>query len=166
MKQSKLQKYINEKYQGKYKQHVYYPIGRNKQCDHDPYKYAYCCCMFKEDESELMASKAAYSAMEDRGVQPWAGASVKDETGVQTAIDRGAYLISRIAVMKEQRGKGLGGKIVKAAEDEIIKLGGKTAVIHAQLRVKEFYESLGYKAYGEIDLEEGVEHIMMKKELI
>lgn len=80
--------------------------------------------------------------------------------------NRGAYLISRIAVMKEQRGKGLGSKIVKAAEDEIIKLGGKTAVIHAQLRVKEFYESLGYKAYGEIDLEEGVEHIMMKKELI
>lgn len=79
---------------------------------------------------------------------------------------RGAYLISRIAVMKEYRGKGLGGKIVKAAEDEIVKLGGKTAVIHAQLRVKEFYESLGYKAYGEIDLEEGVEHIMMKKILI
>lgn len=78
---------------------------------------------------------------------------------------RGAYLISRIAVRKEYRGKGLGGEIVKAAEDEIIKLGGKLAVIHAQLRVKKFYESLGYTAYGEIDLEEGVEHIMMKKEL-
>lgn len=91
---AKLHKYIHEKYQGKYKQHVYYPIGRNKQCDHDLYKYAYCCCMFKEDENELMASKAAYAAMEDRGVQPWAGASVKDEAGVQTAIDRGAYLIT------------------------------------------------------------------------
>ncbi len=79
--------------------------------------------------------------------------------------NRGAYLISRIAVRKEYRGKGLGGEIVKAAEDEIIKLGGKLAVIHAQLRVKKFYESLGYTAYGEIDLEEGVEHIMMKKEL-
>ena len=29
---------------------------------------------------------------------------------------RGAYLISRIAVMKEYRGKGLGAEIVKAAE--------------------------------------------------
>ena len=76
-----------------------------------------------------------------------------------------AYLIGRIAVLKEQRGKGLGGQIVTAAEEEIKKLGGSKTVIHAQLRVKEFYESLGYEAYGDIDLEEGVEHIMMRKNL-
>lgn len=76
-----------------------------------------------------------------------------------------AYLIGRIAVLKEHRGKGLGGKIVTAAEEEIKKLGGTKTVIHAQLRVKEFYESLGYEAFGEIDLEEGVEHIMMQKKL-
>ena len=78
---------------------------------------------------------------------------------------RNAYLIGRIAVKKEQRKKGLGGEIVTAAEKEIIKLGGKRTVIHAQLRVKEFYETLGYTAFGDIDLEEGVEHIMMEKEL-
>lgn len=76
---------------------------------------------------------------------------------------RTAYLIGRIAVMKEHRGKGLGAEIVKAAEDEILKQGGNTAVIHAQLRARGFYESIGYTAYGDIDLEEGVEHIMMKK---
>lgn len=76
-----------------------------------------------------------------------------------------AFLISRIAVLKEYRGKGLGGDIVKAAEEKIKEDGGKTAVIHAQLRVKGFYESLGYEAYGEVDLEESVEHIMMKKAL-
>lgn len=77
---------------------------------------------------------------------------------------RDAYLISRIAVMKEYRSKGLGAEIVTAAENEIINQGGKVAVIHAQLRVKGFYESLGYTSYGDIDLEEDVEHIMMKKE--
>lgn len=76
-----------------------------------------------------------------------------------------AYLIGRIAVKKEYRGKGLGGEIVTAAENEIVRLKGKRTVIHAQLRVKEFYESLGYTPFSEIDLEEGVEHIMMKKEL-
>ena len=76
-----------------------------------------------------------------------------------------AYLIGRIAVLKEHRGKGLGGEIVTAAEEEIKKLGGTRTVIHAQLRVKEFYESLGYSAFGEVDLEEGVEHIMMQKNL-
>ena len=76
-----------------------------------------------------------------------------------------AYLIGRIAVKKEYRGKGLGAEIVKAAEKEIIRLGGKRTVIHAQLRVKEFYETLGYRAFGDVDLEEGVEHIMMEKNL-
>lgn len=76
-----------------------------------------------------------------------------------------AYLIGRIAVKKAYRGKGLGSEIVTAAEEEIRKLKGKTSVIHAQLRVKEFYETLGYTAFGEVDLEEGVEHIMMKKVL-
>jgi len=80
--------------------------------------------------------------------------------------NRNAYLISRIAVRKEYRGKGLGAEIVTAAENEIVKEGGKVAVIHAQLRVKGFYESLGYTSYGGIVLEEGVEHIMMKKVLM
>lgn len=79
--------------------------------------------------------------------------------------NRGAYLISRIAVMKKYRGRGLGAEIVKAAEDNIIAEGGKKAVIHAQLRAKGFYESIGYTPYGDIDLEEGVEHIMMEKYL-
>lgn len=76
---------------------------------------------------------------------------------------RDSYLISRIAVMKEQRSNGLGAEIVKAAEKQIVAEGGKSAVIHAQLRAKGFYEAIGYTAYGDIDLEEGVEHIMMKK---
>lgn len=78
---------------------------------------------------------------------------------------RDAYLISRIAVVKEHRGKGLGGEIVKTSEEQIKAQGGKSAVIHAQLRAKGFYESIGYTSYGDIDLEEGVEHIMMKKDL-
>ncbi|MDO4419356.1 MAG: GNAT family N-acetyltransferase [Ruminococcus sp.] len=79
---------------------------------------------------------------------------------------REEYLISRIAVRKEHRGKGFGAEIVTAAEKEIIAKGGKSAIIHAQLRAKGFYESIGYNTYGDIDLEEGVEHIMMRKCLI
>ena len=78
---------------------------------------------------------------------------------------KNAFLIGRIAVMKKYRGQGLGAEIVKAAEERIIADGGKAIVIHAQLRVKGFYESLGYKQDSEPDLEEGVEHIWMKKEI-
>ncbi len=76
---------------------------------------------------------------------------------------KNAYLIGRIAVLKEYRTMGLGSKIVKAAEERIIAKKGKAIVIHAQLRVKAFYESLGYSPISEIDLEEGVEHIWMGK---
>ena len=76
-----------------------------------------------------------------------------------------AFLIGRIAVMKEFRTMGLGSEIVKAAEERIIKEGGKSIVIHAQLRVKAFYESIGYSPISGIDLEEGVEHIWMGKEI-
>lgn len=65
---------------------------------------------------------------------------------------RDSYLISRIAVMKEYRGKGAGAEIVKAAEKEIVKKGGKSAVIHAQMQAKGFYESIGYTSYGDIGL--------------
>ena len=91
---AKLHEYIREKYGNKYKQHVYYPLDRNKNATLDPYSYAYCCCMFREDENDIMASKQAFEKMESLGVQPWAGASVKDESSVQKAIDRGAYLIT------------------------------------------------------------------------
>ena len=44
--------------------------------------------------SPYMARKEAFDAMIERGVQPWAGASVKDVAGVDDAIAHGAYLIT------------------------------------------------------------------------
>lgn len=76
---------------------------------------------------------------------------------------KNAYLIGRIAVKKDYRGNGLGAEIVKAAEERITAQGGKAIVIHAQMRAKGFYESLGYSQDSEVDLEEGVEHVWMKK---
>jgi hypothetical protein len=92
---SGLHEYIQGKYGNKYKHHVYYPFIKNKgEPKTDPYSYAYCCCMFKEEEGQLMASKEAFDKMEKSGVQCWAGASVKDEAGVDIAIERGAQLIT------------------------------------------------------------------------
>ena len=41
-----------------------------------------------------MAPKAEFDAMRERGVQPWAGASVCDEASVDLAIANGAELIT------------------------------------------------------------------------
>ena len=41
-----------------------------------------------------MAEPAEFAAMAARGVEPWAGASVKNEQTVQMAIEAGAKLIT------------------------------------------------------------------------
>ena len=75
------------------------------------------------------------------------------------------YLIGRIAVIKVFRGKGLGSLIVKAAEEHIKRIGGKTVLIHSQLQAADFYEKLGYVKTGETDIEEGCPHCMMMKHI-
>ncbi len=79
--------------------------------------------------------------------------------------DKSRYMIGRIAVRKQFRGRGLGAKIVLAAEDCIKKLGGNEIFIHSQMRAASFYEKIGYLPTGDFDEEEGCPHCMMKKSL-
>jgi predicted GNAT family N-acyltransferase len=90
------------------------------------------------------------------------------ENGSPVAVGRlftenGDYHIGRIAVMKPYRGKGLGREIVSLLESKISELGGGTAVLSAQIRVKGFYEAMGYTAYGDEYFDEYCPHISMKK---
>jgi len=85
---AKLHEYIRRNYGDKYKQHVYYPVSHMRDTEIDPYTYGYCVCMFGDP------TRADYDAMTARGVQPWAGASVKDEATVDKAIALGAELIT------------------------------------------------------------------------
>lgn len=80
-------------------------------------------------------------------------------------IADGAYIIGRIAVVAECRGKGIGALLVLAAEREIALAGGSRALIHGQTRVRSFYEKLGYTPFGDPDDEEGVPHIWLQKSL-
>lgn len=99
-----LNEYIFKKYGNKYKIHTYYPEnclkGNENPYKEDPYSFAYCACMFDtQPVMELknlanMSSKEEFAEMEAKGVQPWAGAGVKTEAGVDMAIECGAYLIT------------------------------------------------------------------------
>ena len=79
--------------------------------------------------------------------------------------EEGDYLLGRLAVRKEFRGKNLGALLVAKAEREIRKEGGQTVRLHAQRRVQPFYEKQGYTAYGETDFDEDCPHVWMKKSL-
>ena len=77
----------------------------------------------------------------------------------------GDYVVGRIAVIKEYRGKNIGTYLLKAAEEEIRKMGGKRIIVHAQSRVKNFYEKQGYYSLGKNDFDEDCPHVWMAKEL-
>ena len=91
-----LHEYIFKKYGKKYRQHVYYPMNyMSGPFTINPYEYAYCACMFRSFWCELnMASKDEFDKMASIGPEPWAGACVKDEVGVDMAIANGATLIT------------------------------------------------------------------------
>ncbi len=79
--------------------------------------------------------------------------------------DKQEYMIGRLAVLREYRGRGLGGEIVREAERLIKEKGGTSISLHSQCRAQSFYERLGYKAFGESDFDEDCSHQWMKKSL-
>ena len=80
-------------------------------------------------------------------------------------IENNHYTIGRVAVLKEYRNQHIGNLLLKSAEKEIKKLNGDLIVVHAQVRVSPFYENQGYIQFGQIDDDEGVPHMWMKKKI-
>ena len=58
--------------------------------------------------------------------------------------ERQCYVIGRLAVLMDYRGKDVGSKLIKAAEKEILDRNGKAAELSAQVRALAFYEKNGY----------------------
>ena len=75
------------------------------------------------------------------------------------------YTIGRVAVLKKYRNLHIGNSLLESAENEIKKLHGDLIVVHAQVRVSPFYEKQGYIQFGQIDDDEGVPHMWMKKKI-
>lgn len=75
------------------------------------------------------------------------------------------YVLGRLAVLKEYRGRGYGIATVREALNQVQKMGGKELMLHSQCRASGFYEKLGFSAFGETEFDEGCPHIWMKKEI-
>lgn len=76
-----------------------------------------------------------------------------------------SYMVGRIAVAKEYRGKHYGDEILSFAELKIKEDGGKNISLSAQTRVSGFYEKQGYEKQGSEYLDEFCPHILMTKTL-
>ncbi|NQY31150.1 MAG: GNAT family N-acetyltransferase [Flavobacteriaceae bacterium] len=72
--------------------------------------------------------------------------------------------LSRVCTSLDQRGKGIGKELMKRALDKMSILFPKQSFrIEAQLYLKFFYESFGFKVVGETYIEDGIEHVHMLK---
>lgn len=72
--------------------------------------------------------------------------------------------LERIAVRKEWRGRNLGHELVLFMIDAAEKKGFKKLKMHAQTYAVPFYEKLGFKAYGDVFMEAGIEHTSMVRQ--
>lgn len=73
--------------------------------------------------------------------------------------------VGRLAVIKSYRSRGLGQLLLEHAEQHVRMLGGDSLALHAQCKAEDFYRKCGYSPFGEIDYDEGVEHVHMRKTL-
>lgn len=80
-------------------------------------------------------------------------------------LERVQIKLQRMAVLNEFRHLHVGVALITEAEDFARRQNFKEVILGAQLTAEGFYTSCGYTAYGDVFLDAGIEHIMMKKEL-
>ncbi len=89
-----LNEYIYKKYQGKYKQHTFYPerhLGGSYELD--PYRSAYCTCIFGITSGGVTAEEVK-RLHADTGVRIWAGAYAENEENINKSVEMGCELIT------------------------------------------------------------------------
>lgn len=73
--------------------------------------------------------------------------------------------VERVAVMPDERGQGLGRDLMAAVEDHAATEGYDEVMLHAQVPVVAFYETLGYEVTSEEFEDAGIPHREMRKSL-
>ena len=109
--------------------------------------------------------KAELDALDDEATQIVA---LDDRVVIATCRLRfldGECKLERMAVERPYRGAGVGRRLLEAAEDEARRRGASEMLLHAQRRAEGFYAAAGYVAEGETFIEEGIEHVRMRKAL-
>lgn len=72
----------------------------------------------------------------------------------------GTHRIGRVCTARHARGTGLGALLMKAAMERV---GDEAAVLEAQTYATAFYARFGFEPTGEPYVEDGIEHITMRR---
>ncbi len=74
-------------------------------------------------------------------------------------------VLARVAVRADRRRSGVGRALVEGALAEARSRGARALTLHAQVESEGFYRRLGFVVRGRPFLEEGIEHVAMRREL-
>ena len=135
------------------------------------------------DEQELAAAIALRDEVfcGEQGVTPEADRDGLDPEALHlVAVEEGGALVGtcrlliepgatakfgRLCVRASARGTGVGGALLRVAEDEARAAGARRIGMHAQTSALALYRRAGFRPYGEPFDEEGIEHVGMEKVL-
>lgn len=92
--------------------------------------------------------------------------AVDDSTVVGTGRLLPDGTIGRMAVREQARGRGVGAAVLARLEQRARERGLPEVELHAQTHARTFYERAGYRSYGEVYVEAGIDHVSMRKMLV
>jgi predicted GNAT family N-acyltransferase len=82
-----------------------------------------------------------------------------------TPLNESEVKMRQVAIVPDQQGRGLGGKLVEASEELAKSLEFKKITLHARDTAVPFYLCLGYYIVGDQFEEVGIPHFKMEKAL-
>lgn len=86
-------------------------------------------------------------------------------TGRVVRLDARTCQIGRVAVAADHRRHGVGALVLDALERMAAMRGLTEIVIHSQMASEQFFRNRGFVREGEPFLDQGVQHVLMRKHL-
>jgi predicted GNAT family N-acyltransferase len=78
----------------------------------------------------------------------------------------GELVVQRVAVRADRRGRGIGRALIDGALDHARSRRSAALSLHAQLESEGFYLGHGFVRSGAPFLEEGIEHVAMRRDIV
>lgn len=120
----------------------------------------------EEQNVDISLEIDEYDSPNDENVMHVMAVVNNQVVGAARYVKKGDTLkVGRVAVLKEYRKFKIGTKLLQDAEKQAKNNGFKRLELGAQIQAIPFYEKNGYKEYGEVFDDAGIDHIMMEKEI-
>jgi predicted GNAT family N-acyltransferase len=87
-------------------------------------------------------------------------------TGRVVRVDSRTAQIGRMAVAKDERKHGVGALVLDALERMAAMRGISELTVNSQLPAESFYRNRGFARAGDVFLDQGVPHVVMRKSLV